>query len=473
VPAAPAEPVPESVRLSAPVAADQWPYDGARVAMLLVQDQSKAREVVIGVADAGLGSAAGSPLPAWIFSRNPREEDPEPDGNDDDENTYVDDMSGAGVARSVNDTGTGDLGVCPPPGAVATLTGARRETADHGAIVSSIVSGLDIHRQATLSVGLPRLIFFRLLDDLCNEQSRLYATEADFLTAMDYVYERAPTLVISYTFSNRLTPSFQPTAKNYLENLDKLLILPAGNDGPGDLDEEPRCPACLAQLTNGIVAMRTLVVGTATRELSIAPFSNWGRNLVRLYAPGETSRAIDILGRNASYPAATSWSAPHAGLAAGIMQSLGMTSIRDLRERLIGSSWPILDTEGKTDPDNSGILNITAAAAIRHAAIEVVEKNASGDYERRTYVGQLDTPKADLCPEGGLGPVHSVRFGALIGPRRELKMRMNNYDGQLNRFPRRTTSCTLPTKIRFTDILKGSLSFDSSAVTQLLFPWPL
>ena len=142
-------------------------------------------------------------------------------------------------------------------------------------------------------------------------------------------------------------------------------------------------------------------------------------------------------------------------------------------ERRIGSAWPIIDPDGKADPENSGIINITAATSVRHAAIEVVEKDASGNWVRRTYVGSLDTPKADLCSEEGLGPVHSVRIGPLEGTRRKLTKRLFTWDSHLEKFPIRTSQCTLPDQIRFTDLVRGSLSFDPSAVTQILFPWPM
>jgi len=370
---------------------------------------------------------------------------------------------------------SGDLGVCSPAGSIASLTGETKSTADHGAIVASIATGWNIRRQATLSAGLPRLIFFRLLDDICQSPPRLQATEADILAAMDYVFERAPVLVISYTLVSALSSTFRPTVQGQLANSDKLLIIPAGNDGPGDLDEDGRCPACLANpaITDPITAMRTIVVGTAQRDLTIAPVSNWGQVIVHLFAPGEASGAVDIHGADAGsmYVPATSWSAPYAGLAAGIMQSLGIIRTRDLRERLLASSWPLLDSTGRANLASSGVLNITAAASVRHHAIEVIEVGASGAYERRTYVGKLNTTLADICPEGGLGPAHSIRFGALNEGRRKTAARSSTYDNQLKRFRTYNVECTLPAQIQFTDLIRGSRTFESDAVTQILLPW--
>jgi hypothetical protein len=145
--------------------------------------------------------------------------------------------------------------------------------------------------------------------------------------------------------------------------------------------------------------------------------------------------------------------------------------MRDIRERLIASSWPLRDPEGKADPSNSGILNLTAAAAMHHTAIEVVEKNASGSYERRTYVGELGHRLADLCPEGGLGAAHAIRFGAFNGDRREAKARSRRYDSQTERFPVRSADCTLPEQVHFKDLVKGDLTFERAAITQILLPW--
>jgi hypothetical protein len=423
----------EDIRNSAPVALDQWPYDRKLLAATLGADATSINPVVIGVADAGLARASGDPLPTVAFYRNPGE-DPTPNGIDDDGNGYVDDIYGAGMIRHDEQWASGDLGVCEhSPVSFDGLEAARRALADHGPIVASIAAALS-ERSAAPLVGLPKIVFFRLVDDLCSPGASVNISEAAFVKALEYVFEPANIFVLSYTFGADSTGDFKAHASQELERSDVLLLVPAGNDGPGDIDDDPPCPACLALGNESVdlTAARTLVVGAAARDLTILPASNWGVHLVRLYAPADTSGSIDIAGHDASgRTPATSWATPYAGLAAGILQGFGIERARDIRERLLAATWEIRDPDGKTDPRNSGVVNITAVAAVRHAAIEVVEQNAAGEFERRTYVGSLDTSVADLCPEGTLGKrPHALRFGKESGGQREVLWRSKTFDPQ-------------------------------------------
>ena len=127
---------------------------------------------------------------------------------DDDDNLYVDDVDGAGVMRA------GDLE------AAATSASARPAAQSAASLALRVrppimarssrrsPRGWDIRRNGGISVGLPRLVFFRLLGDVCKPTPRLMATEADLYSAMDYVFERAPILVLSYTMTGALSPAF-------------------------------------------------------------------------------------------------------------------------------------------------------------------------------------------------------------------------------------------------------------------------
>jgi hypothetical protein len=105
-----------------PVAPSQWPYDEDLLAAILADDAShgyiKAVQTV-GVADGGLGSLWGRPLPDSVFKIDGEklvndDGEPEPDNRDEDDNDYFDDVFGAGVPRSRPSLvrGIGDLGLC-------------------------------------------------------------------------------------------------------------------------------------------------------------------------------------------------------------------------------------------------------------------------------------------------------------------------------------------------------------------------
>jgi hypothetical protein len=465
-----AGPVP--TRTFPPVAPSQWPYDANLLSAILSQAPSPGRLVVVGVADAGLANHTGGPLPAAIFARNAGEQR---NGEDDDDNYYVDDLHGMGVQRGDDVAATGDLGICPSETVpYATLAQDQRERADHGPMVASIAIGLPLQARAAGSQIFPRLVFFRLLGDLCTPARGSNASEHALEEAARFLLERADVTVISYTYASVTGSSFESAVRNELRRYDKLLVLPAGNLNHGNLDQRRPCPACLGHRESDVFT-RTLVVGAATRQLEIAPFSNWGRDTVFLYAPGEAVGAIDFAGADASARSpATSWSAPYAGFAASIMHRLGVTSVRDLRERLLAATWPINDSNGRVDSERSGVLNLMKAAAVRHWAIDVIETAPGGQMERRTYVGRLETPPNNLCAEHPLRPgaVHSVRLGNIDHQgRRQVDVRPRNSNPKNGLFEGRTLTCTMPTRIWFTDLVKGRLEFETNRLTHILLPW--
>lgn len=493
VPAPPSTTAPVSIS----VAPEQWPYDVGLLAAIL-KDAANAGHIktstTIGVADVGLGDFLGSPLPVTLFdigTEKLQEEEGhlEPDGADNDANMYVDDIFGAGVPR-VRDgelMGTGDLGLCKaeqPP--FATWTPEPLSQASHGVAVSSVAAALGLRKTAPqVADALPKLVFFRMLESACAQDARFNVAEAELVTAFEYLKTRTNIINISYIVDNTSGKRFASEIKDILPHHDVLLVLPAGNDTPGDLDDHGNCPACLGNdSTNrgGTAAKRSLVVGAATRDLRRAPFSNYGERTVGLFAPGEPTGALNLANQPVPLTdAATSYAAPLVALAAGIVRSFGGTnSPMDIKDRLLATTWPLDDPASRPDRTHVGVLDLVKAAAIRHHAVEVKEVDPDGQLVRRTYVGRLLTPLRELTlcvGQGGFqeAGVHAIRLGEPDddGERRLLIYYRKQIDPRTKQRLIQRLLCRPEGELRIRTLIHGDKTFPLSEVTQIQLRWLL
>jgi hypothetical protein len=455
----------------------QWPYDHALVAEILNNTHVPSNPVAIGVADSGLGSRSGAPLPQEAFSRNPGEGDA-PDGIDNEDNNYADDIYGTGVARLPDEQQTaGSVGLCSSDNPDLTgLDPNMRGLADHGTIVSAIASGFPLRGLVHEPSALPRLIFFRLLPDLCRPDAEGGPSEASFREAHDYLFgtRRADIFLLSYLFERQTSSSFEDAMAGALFNQDqRLFIVPAGNNGPDDLDESRFCPPCFGNPYYQERTFRnTIVVGAADQSLRVAAYSRFGPRTVTLYAPAETDGAPDLMGNTTNrYAPSTSWAAPYVALAAGLLRSLGIKDNAEITERLSAATWPIDAPPNQVDA-RAGVLNLMKVVAVRHDALEVIEARAGGRLERRTYVGTLLTPIDTFCQGPVLSPrtTHSIRLGAASGDQRELILRMRSPEQRHFKDVRRW--CAIPSTIRFRALLVDhDLDIESRSVVHILLPW--
>jgi len=336
-------------------------------------------------------------------------------------NDYVDDALGAGITTEDDDARRqGDVSLCTsdPNPPFAAWSPDLRALASHGSVVASVAAGLRL-RALSPEAGrlLPAVTFFRLVQSACDPGAALGFDDAEAIKAFDYLYRRADVISISSTSSSS-GDGFNQAVRATLGNGGKMLVLPAGNDTPGDLDADSVCPACLALPENGDLqtANRTLVIGAATRALRRASYSNFGARTVLLYAPGEPAGALDILGEDASAASpATSYSAPYAALAVGILKSLGISDVADVRDRLRASTWPLFDAAGNPE-DGLGVIDLAKVAAVRRDAVEVIETQDDGAAVRRTYVGRLETDasgRVTVCSGFSFGEAgtYAIRLG--------------------------------------------------------------
>jgi hypothetical protein len=478
------------------VAPEQWPYDAGLVAAILkdAADSGYIKDpTVIGIADDGLGSPEGKPLPGALFDigleqlQGEVEGRHEPDGEDNDKNGYVDDFFGAGVIRTGEVEGTGDLCLCStgqPPFADWVPEVLLR--ASHGAVVSSIAAALDVRRTAPAAAGaLPKLVFFRMLESACAQEDRFDVAEGEMAKAFEYLQSRSDVINISYGV-NLAGSRFVSDVKDKIPN-GTLLVLPAGNDSE-DLDEvQTDCLPCLGNDSSdhgGPAARSILVVGAAEQNLRRAWYSGYGARTVGIFAPAEPTVALDLAERQLSSAApSTSYAAPLAALAAGIVRSFGgKNSPSDIKDRLLAATWPLDDAESQTGRTHVGVLDLVKVAAVRHHAVEVEEAGPDGHLVRRTYVGKLHKRLQDLKICAGTAfredAVHAIRLGkpAGDGERQLLIYFRNRLPGEKRR-PIKSFTCR-PEEGPEEDLgiltLAGDeKTFHLSQVTQIQLKWLL
>jgi hypothetical protein len=460
----------------------QWPYDADLISRTLVDAtrQAPMQKALIGVADAGLGSSAGAPLPRSVFPDPPFEV--EPPGQrfvDDNGNGYSDDFIGAGSQRPGEIEPGGDVALCPQPPPYETWDEGDRSAASHGAIAASLAVGLKLREAApTLASAMPRIAFYRLVQRACEKGAALSAFPAEVATAFEYLVQADIDIInISYLGESNGGSTIAALIAPRLEHEERLLILPAGNDLPANLDEDAVCPACLADADRfGLAARRTIVVGAAESSLKRASFSGFGARTVKLYAPAEPAGALDIAGLPADDAgAATSYSAPLVAFAAGLMRSLGIDKVWHIRNRLLLASWPLLEEQGGPDPSGARVLDLTKAAAVRHASVEAKERAPDGSWLRRTYVGRFPDGVTQVALCDSAYPERLYNALQIEAPAANGNRTVRAYERRIDPVSRklmtRTATCRPGGVLKFLDLRDGPQDIPWERVTQVLFRW--
>jgi hypothetical protein len=457
----------------APVAKDQWPYDAKALAAIYGHlHPPLPNGVIVGVADFGLADAKGGPLPDGLFDHS---QDQRPD--------YFQDVIGAGVKRNEFDqAATGDVGLCGGTVQPPFLQWAPNPFgfASHGSVTASLAGALPMHQgYSAIAAMLPRIVFFRMLASACSPGSSFDPGEGALGTAFTYLAQRADVISISFMSTSSPLTSFEAVVQKDLDSNDEIVVFASGDDSPGDLDQYARHPQLLGSNMNDVVAAnRTIVVGSATRELTISPYSNFGDGTVTLYAPGEAIGARDVAGQDASsFLPATSYSAPRVALAAGLLKSFGYPNARAIKDRLAAATWPLA---GEHAP-RIGVVDLVKVAAVRHYAVEVIEPGTDGERVRRTYVGTMQEHLQDLEICQGYpffeGRVHAVRLDG-EGPDRSIRAYlMNDFEAAGGTFSGRRriearSGCRPQGQLHITDLVTGEAkTFSLTSVTEIQVPW--
>ncbi len=466
----------------APVAPDQWPYDKARIAAILKQDRDLVRFVKIGVADGGLGSSTGFPLPPSLLAPNAGELDEGATDDDDDDNQYVDDFYGAGLRRSDDTTlatdmlGTGKLDLCPVETDFASWPASSLLRASHGAVVSSIAIGWPLlGPNPDAWPKLPRIQFYRMVTRQCGPESRFEVQGSEINKAIRYLFgQKVDVVNLSYKTAIRgENRDLRDAARAELNNDDRMLVVSAGNDDPDDLDDGRLCPACLGSPIAGeYLPKRVLVVGSAERTLRPSLGSNQGEKTVRFYAPGQAN-GIDILGRPVSDPqSATSYSAPLAALAVAALKSYNINGYWEITERLDAATWPLLMADGSHNP-TARVIDLTKVFAVYRDVVEAVVVE-NGQRIRRDYVGTIvgQISEISICQSTTFkrAQVHAIR----LGPVRPDGNRTARWEERQvsDSFPQRSiATCRSSGQITIDDLLGERVTLQLHQVSQILLRW--
>jgi len=323
-------------------------------------------------------------------------------------------------------------------------------------------------------------VFFRMVPNVCKPEAGFDPGDGTLVSAFEYLERRADIINISYmTTSGDSSKHFVAAMKDSLAYSENLLVLPSGNDVPGDLDQNPFCPPCLGSNdTDKHTANRTIVVGAATKELKRAGYSNYGNRTVSLYAPGEPAGALNVAGKDASaFAPATSYAAPYVALAAAILRSFGFKRAVDVKDRLDAATWPLADTSARV-----GVVDLLKVVAVQHHVIEVIETPPGGLPVRKTYVGKLLDPlqKLNICSGYFFSEsqVQAIRLDGDNGPERRVRVfKKNDFDSQSGR--RRVVEvggCRPTGDLRMNVLVAGQLvagqkTFPLSSVTEIQLPW--
>jgi hypothetical protein len=477
------------------VAKNQWPYDLTRVQAMLKAAVSTPglTRTRVGIAEGGLADNNGAPLERQIFATIERDIN---DQVDDDGNDVPDDQIGAGMWRDSSGNITADVALCgeyPPPNFSAWL-GEPLLEASHGAVVTSLAAGRALLRAAPeIDKILPEVVFFRYLKNGCSPEQLQIDDQLAVIKAFEYLANEATIANFSLIVGSNNQPTFDILVRDNTTVGFMFLIVPAGNidAGGGNLDDIELCPACLGNLEYNQrksldVSRNVIVVGAATPDLQRASYSAFGAKTVFLYAPGEPSGAVNLLGNDASkVEPATSWAAPYATLAVALMQALGINEPNPskLRGRLQLASWPLLDASGNSDRSNARVLDLTKAAAIRHYAVEVLVIE-EGRRVRKTYVGDLVTPLKDLaiCSAQRLSAsaYHAILFGPVVDGTREIKaykrdLISNSEIKGYKTLPYFKVStflaCEPSGRLIMKDLVEGVVEIPLNDITEILIPW--
>ncbi|MGH7720498.1 MAG: S8 family peptidase [Gemmatimonadaceae bacterium] len=188
--------------------------------------------------------------------------------------------------------------------------------------------------------------------------------------------------VINMSFGKSYSPqkSAVDEAVKYADSRGVLLVHAAGNDGE-DVDQEPSFPTPVYQA--GGKAANWIEVGASSwrgADSLVAPFSNYGRKQVDVFAPG-----ADILstvpGGGYERESGTSMAAPVvSGLAALLMAHYPNLTAADVKRIILGSATRYPDRQVLVPGSETGArasfgsLSATGGIVNAHAAVRMAEE---------------------------------------------------------------------------------------------------
>jgi subtilisin family serine protease len=185
---------------------------------------------------------------------------------------------------------------------------------------------------------------------------RWSAVQATLTNALRYAQrtQPAPTRVINWSWEG---VGHDQLVEDRLKAGDQLVTIAAGNRTL-PLDAQPaRYPARYSQINNSLA----LTVGALRPGGTWAKFSNWGPNTVSIAAPGCAIPALDAQGEPV-LAMGTSFASPIVAFTAATIESLGVTDMRQVRDRILSTADRDTTLEGKVH--RGLVLNVPRAIAL-------------------------------------------------------------------------------------------------------------
>lgn len=249
--------------------------------------------------------------------------------------------------------------------------------ADHGTHVAGIVAAM---RGNGLGIdGIAPNAKIMVIRAVPNGDER----DKDVANAIRYAVDNGAD-IINMSFGKGFSPrkAAVDAAVRYADERGVLLVHAAGNDG-ANLDTEPNFPNRFYE--SGDSALHWIEVGASSwrgAESLAAPFSNYGRGQVHVFAPG-----VDIVstvpGNDYQANSGTSMAAPVvSGLAALIMAYYPELDAGDVKRIILESASPLASQRvarpGEPDASISfGELSATGGVVNAYAALRMAEEVAA------------------------------------------------------------------------------------------------
>jgi len=346
---------------AAPADSADWPFSAERLSAVLRFNDSVRPEpihhAVVAVADTGLEEGDDR----LFLNRNTREV---LNGIDDDQNGFVDDLWGANMDTD-------------KPGFPSI--DEDYEFNEHGTHVAGIAlgtlkdSGLNSLVKERVAIRPINIVLRQAIANGANDPILMFPIPNDFLIdAFQYasVGYDPPANIINLSVESDQMAGLD----SVLVGKAMLVVAAAGNDGL-DIDETPRYPAAAAS--------RDLLVTVAAHDGNgkLASFSNWGKNLVDLAAPGCQIDST-LPGSKRGRISGTSQAAPFVSFTAALLYSEGLT-YRQIKDRILlttdldHTNLGTCEGEAGHCVGSEGRLNVVRALEV-YQDVVVIQK-ASGE----------------------------------------------------------------------------------------------
>jgi len=294
-----------------------WPFDVKPVVELLVRYRNDFptagvhRPVAIAVIDTGMPRGAENVLPLWL----PEHEQGLPRDRQKPYAPYPDD----------------ELGINIPAGGGFPLAPANYTEGHHGLHVAAIASGAAFPELSEAVRPLVRVKMLAVTRLESRGTGTVWSAHRDTLAAAIY-YARLgmspSSQVLNWSWESQRK---DPALSAHLRPKTELIVAAAGNRSV-DIDDNNLAvwPAAFSRDSN------TTVISVAALRApgELASFSNYGMQTVSIAAPGCAIPTLDSDGKETTAHG-TSFAAPLVTLAAATLSALGITSVEQLRDRIL------------------------------------------------------------------------------------------------------------------------------------------